>query len=98
MAATLEGLSQGKAGISCGSRNRSGRKRMEPGGTAPKASVGANLLHVVVDFAERRPVCAFLVSSPVFALVIAQAVYWLTGVQTLPRLGLAMIWQVLGPG
>lgn len=98
MAATLEGLSQGKAGISRCSRNRGGRERMDPGRTDRKASVGAHFLHVVVDFAERRPVCAFLVSSPVFALVIAQAVYWLTGVQTLPRVCLATIWKVLGPG
>lgn len=98
MAAVLEGLSQGKAGIPRGSCNRRGGKRLDAGRTARKASLGAHILHGMVDFAERRPVCAFLVSSPVFALVIAQAVYWLTGVQTLPRVCLATIWRVLGPG
>lgn len=98
MAAALEGLSQGKTGISCRSRNRGRRKRMDPGGAPRKASLGAHFLHAVVDFAERRPVCAFLVSSPVLAVVIAQAVHWLTGVQTLPRECLATVWQMLWPG
>lgn len=96
MASISGRLSKGEAGVSrrCGNRGR--RERMASGGKADPVSVGAHIFQRMVDFAEKRPVCAFFVITPLLAVIIAQMIYAFSGAETPPRMYLGALWRMIG--
>lgn len=50
----------------------------------------------MVDFAEKRPVCAFFVITPLLAVIIAQMIYAFSGAETPPRMYLGALWRMIG--